>query len=46
MGPRVDGEYLPDEPVTLLKEGRYHHVPTIMGINRDEMALETVGKCG
>ncbi|XP_050691514.1 juvenile hormone esterase-like isoform X1 [Eriocheir sinensis] len=42
MGPRVDGEYLPDEPATLLQEGRYHHVPTIMGINRDEMAMETV----
>lgn len=42
FAPRVDGEYIPDEPVTLLQEGRYHHVPIIMGSNRDEMALETV----
>ncbi|XP_050691516.1 juvenile hormone esterase-like [Eriocheir sinensis] len=42
LAPRVDGEYLPDEPATLLQEGRYHHVPTIMGVNRDEMAMETV----
>ncbi|XP_037796446.1 uncharacterized protein LOC119591773 [Penaeus monodon] len=31
FAPRVDGEYLPDEAVTLLKEGRYHRVPIIMG---------------
>ncbi|KAK3873204.1 hypothetical protein Pcinc_021773 [Petrolisthes cinctipes] len=42
FAPRVDGVYIPDEPVTLLKEGRYHHVPTIMGINKDELSMETV----
>ncbi|KAK4306813.1 hypothetical protein Pmani_021398 [Petrolisthes manimaculis] len=41
FAPRVDGVYIPDDPVTLLKEGRYHHVPTIMGINRDELSMET-----
>ncbi|XP_068234044.1 juvenile hormone esterase-like [Palaemon carinicauda] len=39
FAPRVDGEYIPDDPVTLVKEGRYHHVPTMMGINRDEGAI-------
>ncbi|KAK3857668.1 hypothetical protein Pcinc_036090 [Petrolisthes cinctipes] len=42
FAPRVDGVYIPDEPVTLLKEGRYHHVPTIMGINRDELSFQSV----
>lgn len=42
FAPRVDGIYIPDEPATLVKEGRYNHVPTIIGINRDEMALESV----
>lgn len=44
IGPRVDGDYIPDEPATLLQKDDYNHVPTIMGINRDEMAMETVGK--
>ncbi|KAK4306806.1 hypothetical protein Pmani_021392 [Petrolisthes manimaculis] len=42
FAPRVDGVYIPDDPVTLLKEGRYHHVPTIMGINRDELSLQSL----
>ncbi|KAK7081095.1 Carboxylesterase 5A [Halocaridina rubra] len=42
FAPRVDGVYIPEEPATLMKEGRYSHVPTLMGINRDEMALESV----
>ena len=44
IGPRVDGDYLPEEPALLLKKSQYNHVPTIMGVNRDEMAMETVGK--
>ncbi|KAK7075740.1 hypothetical protein SK128_020279, partial [Halocaridina rubra] len=40
--PRVDGDYLPEEPAILAKEGRYNHAPTIMGIDREEMALETL----
>ncbi|XP_064096919.1 venom carboxylesterase-6-like [Macrobrachium nipponense] len=39
FAPRVDGDYIPGEPVTLVKEGRYHHVPMMMGSNRDEGAL-------
>ncbi|XP_050701834.1 juvenile hormone esterase-like [Eriocheir sinensis] len=42
LAPRVDGEYLPDEPATLMLEGRFHHVPVIMGVNRDEMGMQTV----
>lgn len=40
----MDGEFLPDEPVTLVREGRFHRVPVIMGINANEMALQSVGE--
>ncbi|XP_066972807.1 juvenile hormone esterase-like [Macrobrachium rosenbergii] len=39
FAPRVDGDYIPADPVQLVKEGRYHHVPIMMGINRDEGSL-------
>lgn len=42
IGPRVDGDYLPEEPALLLKKNQYNHVPTIMGVNRNEMAMETI----
>lgn len=42
FAPRVDGGFLPDEPVTLVREGRFHHVPVMMGINANEMALQSV----
>ncbi|KAG0729375.1 Venom carboxylesterase-6 [Chionoecetes opilio] len=42
IGPRVDGDYLPEEPAVLLQRDDYYHVPAIMGVNRDEMAMETV----
>ncbi|XP_042858662.1 venom carboxylesterase-6-like [Penaeus japonicus] len=42
FAPRVDGEFIPDEPVTLLREGLFHHVPVVMGINANEMALQSV----
>lgn len=40
----MDGGFLPDEPVTLVREGRFHHVPVMMGINANEMALQSVGE--
>nr|XP_027227009.1 cholinesterase 1-like isoform X1 [Penaeus vannamei] len=39
MGPRVDGEFLPDHPATLVREGRYNRVDIIAGKTRDEGAL-------
>lgn len=44
FGPRVDGDYIPDDPVTLLKEGRYHHVPMLAGTNRDEGCVLSAGE--
>ena len=32
----VSDPFLPDEPIRLLREGRYNHVPMILGANRDE----------
>lgn len=35
-----DGHVIPDaEPLALLAAGRYHHVPTLLGTNRDENKL-------
>ncbi|MCW2690767.1 MAG: carboxylesterase [Mycobacterium sp.] len=39
FAPIVDGELLPDYPVTLAREGRSHPVPLIIGTNKDEAAL-------
>ncbi|XP_063599423.1 juvenile hormone esterase-like [Penaeus indicus] len=39
MTPRVDGEFLPDHPATLIREGRYNRVDIIAGRTRDEGAL-------
>lgn len=44
FAPRIDGDYLPEEPVTLLKEGRYHHVPILTGVNREEGCSMTAGE--
>ena len=32
-----------DEPLNLMKTGRYNHVPVIIGTNSDEGALNVVG---
>jgi len=37
--PIVDGELLPDYPVTLARQGRTHPVPLIIGTNKNEAAL-------
>ncbi|XP_069956161.1 pyrethroid hydrolase Ces2a-like isoform X2 [Cherax quadricarinatus] len=34
--PRVDHDYLPDDPAKLLREGRFHKVPMISGVNQHE----------
>ncbi|CAL4086457.1 unnamed protein product, partial [Meganyctiphanes norvegica] len=41
FSPRVDGDFIPDEPVALIKRGDYNHVPVIMGISREEGAIES-----
>lgn len=37
--PAVDGVSLPDQPEKMVREGRYHRVPTIFGTNHDEGRL-------
>ena len=37
--PIIDGELLPDYPVTLARQGRTHPVPLIIGTNKNEAAL-------
>ncbi|XP_068238247.1 venom carboxylesterase-6-like isoform X2 [Palaemon carinicauda] len=37
--PRVDGDYLPDHPVRLIREGRYNKVNLITGVTADEGAI-------
>jgi para-nitrobenzyl esterase len=39
FGPIVDGVVLPDAPMRLFAEGKFHHVPILLGTNRDEMTL-------
>jgi para-nitrobenzyl esterase len=34
--PIVDGLVIPDQPRLLFEQGAFHHVPTIVGANRDE----------
>ncbi|MGH7471912.1 MAG: carboxylesterase/lipase family protein [Longimicrobiales bacterium] len=34
--PIVDGLVIPDQPRTLFEQGDFHHVPVIIGTNRDE----------
>ncbi|CAL4157833.1 unnamed protein product, partial [Meganyctiphanes norvegica] len=41
FAPRIDGDFIPDEPATLLKNGNYTNVPVIMGSVKDEGALES-----
>jgi para-nitrobenzyl esterase len=39
FAPIVDGDVIPDYPVTLAREGRSHPVPLIIGTNKHEAAL-------
>ncbi|XP_042894419.1 cholinesterase 2-like [Penaeus japonicus] len=37
--PRVDGDFLPDEPASLMRQGKYNRVDVMAGITRDEGAF-------
>lgn len=39
FAPVIDGDLLPEAPVTVLREGRGHPVPLIIGTNRDEASV-------
>ena len=39
FAPVVDGRLLPSAPEELLEKRRYHHVPVIVGTNRDEASV-------
>ncbi|MGY4709270.1 carboxylesterase/lipase family protein [Mycolicibacterium sp. CBM1] len=39
FAPTVDGELVPDYPVTLARAGKTHPVPLLIGTNKDEAAL-------
>jgi carboxylesterase type B len=41
FGPRADGVYIEDNPAVLLQEGRFAHVPVLLGNVRDEGSLES-----
>lgn len=40
--PHIDGAVIPDWPLTLIGEGKYHHVPVMLGTTRDELRLYTM----
>jgi para-nitrobenzyl esterase len=40
--PTVDGAFLPDLPLKLIAEGKYHRVPLIIGTTRDELRIYTM----
>ena len=35
--PAVDKDFVPREPLDMLREGDFAHVPTIIGTNKDEV---------
>ncbi|XP_070581218.1 acetylcholinesterase-like [Ptychodera flava] len=39
FAPVVDGSFLTDEPLNLMKEGRFHKVPLMMGYTKDETRI-------
>ncbi|XP_042205829.1 juvenile hormone esterase-like isoform X1 [Homarus americanus] len=39
--PRVDGDYLPEDPAILLREGKFHKVPLITGVTQHDGLLIT-----
>ncbi|XP_071526061.1 cocaine esterase-like [Panulirus ornatus] len=41
IGPRVDGDFIPDDPGRMLREGRYKKVDVMTGVTSDEGALFT-----
>lgn len=42
MGPRVDGDYLPAEPETLMAEGRHKVTDIISGVTSHEGGLSAL----
>ncbi|CAL4122452.1 unnamed protein product [Meganyctiphanes norvegica] len=36
LGPRIDGEVIPEHPSQLMRDGKYHKVDIIAGTNKDE----------
>ncbi|XP_063607613.1 juvenile hormone esterase-like [Penaeus indicus] len=44
MTPRVDGQFLPDFPATMLRKGWYNKVDIILGITKDEAVLASSGE--
>ena len=41
LGPTIDGEYLPRDPIEAMSRGEAHRVPLIVGNNADEGKLFT-----
>ncbi|XP_042894416.1 juvenile hormone esterase-like isoform X2 [Penaeus japonicus] len=39
--PRIDGDFLPDHPARLMRDGKFNHVNVMAGITRDEGAIVT-----
>ncbi|QWT22970.1 carboxylesterase/lipase family protein [Subtercola sp. PAMC28395] len=39
FAPVVDGDLVPEQPLTVFREGRAHAVPLIIGTNKDEAAM-------
>ncbi|GAA0992370.1 carboxylesterase/lipase family protein [Subtercola frigoramans] len=44
FAPVVDGDLVPEHPLTVFREGRAHAVPLIIGTNKDEAAMFTMMK--
>lgn len=44
MFPRVDGDFFPDDPEVLLREGKYADVDVISGTTADEGAFFINGR--
>ena len=42
--PRVDGNFVPEDPIKLMKEGKYNKVNIMMGGTRDEGGIITLGE--
>lgn len=42
--PTIDKDFIPDDPMKLLKLGRFHAVPWLTGVNLGEGLLNTGSK--
>lgn len=43
LGPRVDKDFVPDNPYRLVKEGHHQHVDVISGVTSHEGSLFSFG---